>query len=108
MHHFGKHSLDVDTGCYEAHGPYLREHVSTLINTTGVNVALLPSIWPETFSFVLDELMLLGLPVVSFHLGAPAERTRRYAKGLVLTSFEPSSVADALQDFFARLKRDQL
>ena len=37
-----------------------------------------PSIWPETFSYVVAEMTALHLPIVAFDLGAPAERLRSY------------------------------
>lgn len=39
-----------------------------------LDVILMPSIWPETFNLVSEELDNLGLPVVLFALGAPYER----------------------------------
>jgi glycosyltransferase involved in cell wall biosynthesis len=44
-----------------------------------VGLCLLPSIWPETFSYVTQELMSLGVPLVCFDLGAPAECVRHIA-----------------------------
>ena len=41
---------------------------------------LFPSIWPETFSYVVAEMTALELPVVAFDLGAPAERLRGYRR----------------------------
>jgi glycosyltransferase involved in cell wall biosynthesis len=106
VHHFGKLSDEMSARCFKAHGPYARAQLRSLIVSTGVNVAFLPSIWPETFSFVLDESMLLSLPIVSFDLGAQAERTRNYARGLVLTSQEPAFIAEQIQQFFSKLKCD--
>lgn len=65
-------------------GPYEHHEVADLIDRTGANVFLFPSIWPETFSFVAEELMALGVPLVCFDLGAPAERVAGYHRGKVL------------------------
>jgi glycosyltransferase involved in cell wall biosynthesis len=59
-------------------GPYQREDLPDLIEGHGINMFLFPSIWPETFSYVVAEMTALGLPVVAFDLGAPAERLRSY------------------------------
>ena len=45
---------------------------------TGINMFFFPSVWPETFSYVVAEMIALGLPIVAFDLGAPAERLRSY------------------------------
>jgi glycosyltransferase involved in cell wall biosynthesis len=70
-----------------------------LIEKSGANVFLFPSIWPETFSYVVQELMSMSLPVASFNFGAPAERLETYQKGLVLDSMDPATVLDDLISF---------
>jgi glycosyltransferase involved in cell wall biosynthesis len=59
-------------------GPYKREDLVDLIEANGVNMLLFPSIWPETFSYVVGEMMAMELPIVAFDIGAPAERLRSY------------------------------
>jgi|GEM_PF-400659 len=102
----------VIIGSIEAHcdpaivretGPYRRENLPRAIRESGANIMLFPSIVPETFSYVVQELMQMQLPVAVFNLGAPAERVRGYAKGLVLSSMEPSTVLEELHAFHQRL-----
>ncbi len=45
---------------------------------------LLPSIWPETFSYTLSLAFDLGCPPIVFDIGAPAERVRAQGFGLIL------------------------
>jgi hypothetical protein len=59
-------------------GQYEREDLPDLIEAHAINMFLFPSIWPETFSYVVAEMTALELPVVAFDLGAPAERLRGY------------------------------
>lgn len=80
-------------------GEYKHEQLSSLIEASGVNVMLFPSICPETFSFVVQELTDMELPVASFSLGAPAERLASYSKGLVLKSMDPHAFLDELIEF---------
>lgn len=59
----------------------------------------MPSIWPETYSFVLSEAMALGLPIVAFDLGAQAERLAdRGNASLVDPNATVAEVFDALAD----------
>jgi glycosyltransferase involved in cell wall biosynthesis len=60
----------------EVTGPYQRDDLPDLIETHGINMFLLPSICPETFSYVVEELLLLRMPLVAFDLGAPGDRLR--------------------------------
>jgi len=62
----------------EVTGEYKREDLPGLIEAHGINMLFFPSIWPETFSYVVAEMTALHLPIVAFDLGAPAERLRSY------------------------------
>lgn len=84
-------------------GPYGYDELPSLINASGANVMLFPSIWPETFSYVVQELMNMNLPVASFNFGAPAERMASYPKGLVLVSMDAASVLDELILFHSKI-----
>lgn len=88
-------------------GPYRREELPELIEKLGINVCLFPSIWPETFSYVAQELMILGLPLAVYNLGAPAERVAGYAKGLILSEVgNARSTLDELIAFHHQLRGD--
>lgn len=74
---------------FEKTGRYQREDLPRLIQEKDIDVFLISSIWPETFSYTTEELISMGMPVACLNLGAPAERLARYEKGLVLSSAEP-------------------
>lgn len=80
-------------------GPYKHDELIELIEKSGANVFLFPSICAETFSYVIQELIAMNLPVASFNLGAPAERLATYPKGLILNSMDPVTVLDDLTSF---------
>jgi glycosyltransferase involved in cell wall biosynthesis len=81
-------------------GPYARHELPSRLESHGVNVAFMPSIWPETYSFVTDELMQMGLPLLVFDLGAPAERVRAYARGRVIPVGGPAETAAAIHQLY--------
>lgn len=84
-------------------GPYKHDRLAELIERAGVNIMLFPSIWPETFSYVVQELIEMRLPVACFDVGAPAERLRDYDKGMILEDSTSSDVLDDLIAFHRRL-----
>ena len=84
-------------------GSYKHDDLPDLIENTGANLFLFPSIWPETFSYVVQELMDMSLPVACFNLGAPAERLASYTKGLVLNSMDTECVLDDLISFHRKI-----
>lgn len=83
-------------------GPYAARELPDIIERHGINLALFPSICPETFSFVVAELVEMGMPVLCFNLGAPAERVDRYEKGLVIDSTQPDCVLRGLDKLYLR------
>ena len=76
-------------------GPYEPRQLPSLIEQTGANVFLFPSISAETFSYVSHELVAMGVPFACFNFGAPADLARVYSRGMVLTSMQ---AADILKD----------
>jgi GT2 family glycosyltransferase len=87
-HFFGRGS---DLGALEPevrqkavfHGEYADGTLPLLLKQAGIEVAVLPFIWAETFSLILTEIWQAGVPVIVPDLGAPAERTIRYDAGWV-------------------------
>ncbi|MEM1101690.1 MAG: glycosyltransferase, partial [Pseudomonadota bacterium] len=55
------------------HGPYAREDISSLAEDHAVSLWLIPSTWPETFSYATHEALATGLPVMAFDLGGQGE-----------------------------------
>jgi glycosyltransferase involved in cell wall biosynthesis len=81
-------------------GPYSPEQLPELLEAHGVNVGFFPSIWPETFSYVTEEMIVMGLPVVAFDLGAPGERVSAYGRGLVIRLGNPESILGAVDKLY--------
>ena len=57
--------------------------LADLMATVQPEVGLLLSIWPETFSYTLSELWLLGIPVVATNLGSFADRIQDGVNGFL-------------------------
>ncbi len=66
------------------HGAYRVGEIPALVARYGITDWLIPSIWPETFSFTTHEALATGLPVWCFDLGAQAEAARAAPNGHVL------------------------
>jgi glycosyltransferase involved in cell wall biosynthesis len=95
------HTIDdralLATGRVFVTGPYAADEAVTLIKAQHANLALLPSIFPETWCFTLGEAWRAGLRVVAFDIGAQAERIRRTGHGILLPlGFFPAQINNAL------------
>ena len=88
------------------HGDYRVADIPGLVQRYGISHWLIPSIWPETFSYATNEVLATGIPVWSFDLGAQgaavaAAAERRGQGGVIavpLTAREASAVADIILD----------
>lgn len=82
------HTIDdarlLATGRVFITGRFSQDEAVPLIQAQQASLALLPSVWPETWSFALTELWQAGLTVAAFDIGAPAERIRRTGRGFLL------------------------
>lgn len=96
---FGSVEAPVDDEIVRITGAYVRDELPRLIEQSGANIFLLPSICAETFSYVTHELVGLGLPVACFDLGAPADLVRTYEKGRVLQRQGAAGLLDDLTAF---------
>ncbi len=84
-------------------GTYRHEDLVELIEANGINMCLFPSICPETFSYVTEEMILLDLPIVAFDLGAPGERLRRYGNARLCGEVNARSALATLIAFHEQL-----
>ena len=77
-------------------GRYTREQLPRLMYLYDIDVIFIASVWPETFSYTTEEAMKMKMPVAAFHLGAPAERVRKYNKGIIIDSLDAGCALDKI------------
>ena len=66
------------------YGFYEVRDLPSILEKLSVNLIFMPSICPETFSYVTHEVIQMKIPLVCFNLGAQAEATISYNKGKVI------------------------
>jgi hypothetical protein len=83
---------------HAVHGAYRLDELDGLVASYGIGCWLMPSVWPETFSFTTHEMLATGLPVFCFPLGAQAEAVARAPNGHVLATLtrDPDQFAPEL------------
>jgi len=77
---------DIENLELRAFGSFEPAHLPGLLSD--VDVVVVPSIWPETYSIVIREAFACGIPVIASRLGALPEGIRDGENGLL---FEPGS-----------------
>ncbi|MDR2427465.1 MAG: glycosyltransferase [Endomicrobium sp.] len=83
-------------------GRYKVEELPDIVEKTEIDIIFIPSICPETFSYVTSEAIMMDIPVACFNLGAQAERVSIYNKGLVINEI---SAEAALQESISFIKK---
>ncbi|WP_075595441.1 glycosyltransferase [Novacetimonas hansenii] len=87
----------LETGVVDITGSYAENELTSLIQMQHCDWGFLPAVWPETWSYVLTEFWRHKFPVVTFDIGAPAERIRMAGGGLVIPLHLPvASLANIL------------
>ena len=70
-----------------------------ILSQLNISLCFFSSIWPETFSFVVQELMAIKAPIVAFDIGAPAERLAKYPHGRLIKKIEAQEALKVILDF---------
>lgn len=81
-------------------GRYKRQDLTRLVEENDINMAAFLSICPETYSYVVQEMMALGLPVATFPVGAPADCVADYPLGRIAKDFSAEAIFRALTELF--------
>jgi glycosyltransferase involved in cell wall biosynthesis len=89
-------------------GPYRHDELVGLIEANGINLLLFPSVCPETFSYVTEEMIRLELPIVAFDLGAPGDRLRGYGKARLCDEISARSALATLVELHAQLAAQEM
>ena len=72
-----------------------REQIGDLLSQ--IDVVTVPSLWYETFSFLISEAFASGLPVVASRLGPLADRVRDGIDGLLIPAGDVAAWRAAMQ-----------
>ena len=87
-------------------GRYQPTDLPRLIQENDIDVFFIASIWPETFSYTTEEVMKMNMPIVTFDLGAPADRVAGYEKGMILDlTMKPAEILKGISSWKALERR---
>lgn len=67
-------------------GEYEQKDAAKLLKAFDTSLVGILSLWEETYSYTASEAILSGYPVLTFSLGAQAERVQKYGCGWTLGS----------------------
>lgn len=93
----GEITESIKSKHFHTTGRYKREELSQIVQEHQIDIFLIPSIWPETFSYTTQEVMMMELPLMVFDIGAPAERVKKYTKGIIINEISATAVLNTVQ-----------
>ncbi|WP_261385992.1 glycosyltransferase [Tateyamaria omphalii] len=82
------------------HGDYALADLATLVDRYGITDWLIPSIWPETFSYTTHEALATGLPVHAFEIGAQGGAVGKAPNGHVVPFAPDQNLVEGLSQHF--------
>lgn len=85
------------------HGSYKLSDLTQICARYGITDWLIPSIWPETFSFTTHEALATGLPVHAFDLGAQGDAVTQAVNGFTIPFATEGRPGDLLQKHFIKI-----
>jgi len=65
-------------------GAYKADDVNIILKRLNIDLVMLLSIWPETYSYTLSEAVVNGIPVIASDLGALRERISSLSAGYLV------------------------
>ena len=63
MRLIGTSDEEIDSPVFSQTGRYTREEIPKLSLEQDIDMFLIPSVWPETFSYTTSEVISMGYPL---------------------------------------------
>ena len=91
------------------HGSYGEDEIEALFERYRIEVALFPTVWPETFSYTLSEAWRAGRPALVPPRGALAERVEATGAGWLMRGWPAiDAIADDLVEITGGARAEEL
>jgi len=99
--HIGYTDIPIESKCFIQTGKYNINELTKLTMEHDIDVFLIPSICPETFSYTTQEVIEMGMPIACFNLGAQAERIKEYSKGVIIPEITAKCALETIVENFS-------
>jgi len=93
--HFG--DISISSAKITKLGRYDQNKIVSLLKQYQIDVLLILSTWPETFSYTLSEAIKADIPTIVTNLGATRERVEALGIGWVVDYHEPRKILELLE-----------
>jgi glycosyltransferase involved in cell wall biosynthesis len=83
---------------FELHGRFAPNELSEMLTRVKPDLFMFTSIWPETFSFVIHEMISTGIPIISTNIGAHADALKGRVDATLIDDFSAHGFLTAAFD----------
>ena len=88
---------------FELHGRFAPNELSDKLAMVKPDLFMFTSIWPETFSFVIHEMISTGIPIIATNIGAPADALKGRADARLIDDFSAHGFITTAFDYYGAL-----
>lgn len=85
-------------------GRYEIERLPDIIEEKEIDLIIIPSIWPETFSYTTSEAIQLNVPVACFNIGAQRDKVGVLKEKVIFFDNNPEIMLHEIMNFFSKKK----
>lgn len=82
---------------FEFFGSYNQNEIYERLISQKISVVFFTSICPETFSYVVSELIMIGIPIACFDIGAQSEKIKKFELGKIIPDMTNESILRTLK-----------
>ncbi|QED23874.1 glycosyltransferase [Candidatus Deianiraea vastatrix] len=107
LHFIGKGFYEIGSKIKNL-GPYNSNNFAQIIHSNSISVCIIPSILSETFSIATQDCLEVGIPVVTFGVGAMKERLQNNPNALVINEISNESVSKLSDIEMAKITLDRI
>ena len=94
------HQKHFNNPHFELHGRFHPNELPEMLTKVKPDLFMFTSIWPETFSFVIHEMISTGIPIISTNIGAHADALKGRANATLIDDFSAQGFVSAAFDHY--------
>ena len=81
-------------------GKYVIDQLPDIVEEREIDLIIIPSVWPETFSYTTSEAIQLNIPVGSFNMGAQCDKIKGVKRRILFSDKKPETMLREIEDFY--------
>ena len=94
-----------NTPFLKLHESFSHNEIAAVLNNKEIHCFIMPSICPETFSYVTQEMIATSLPIIGFNLGAQGQFIGSYENGELVQLVDSQLMFKAVEKLYQEYRK---